>query len=70
MLYQQLYSLYVDSLPLVVYVYTLIVQVEVVHDAPEILLFHNIVSEPELDQIKQLAQPMVSIFQTHQLVRN
>ena len=35
---------------------------EVVHDYPEILVFHEIVTEPELEEIKTQAKPYVSIF--------
>ena len=32
---------------------------EVVHDSPEILMFHEIVSDAELEQIKTEAKPYV-----------
>ena len=34
-------------------------KVEVVHHSPEILIFHNIVSPKELEEIKTLAKPLV-----------
>jgi hypothetical protein len=39
-----------------------VVQVEVAHDLPEILVFHDIIASQELEEIKLLAQPMVAIF--------
>ena len=34
---------------------------EVVHDSPEILVFHEVVFPQELEEIKRLGKPFVSI---------
>ncbi len=34
-------------------------QVEVAHDRPEILVFHDVIGRNELEEIKLLAQPLV-----------
>jgi hypothetical protein len=34
-------------------------QVEVAHDQPEILVFHDVIGRNELEEIKLLAQPLV-----------
>jgi len=36
------------------------VQVEMIHDSPEILLFHNIVAPSELEEIKRLGNPLLA----------
>ena len=43
-------------------VHDILVQVEVVHEQPEILVFHDIVSRPELEEIKRLGNPLVRTY--------
>lgn len=35
---------------------------EVVHDSPEILVFHDVVTHEELEEIKRLGKPFVSFM--------